>query len=619
MNFAAAPLYGASVAVLVALLLGFARGGLDSLSASIALAGGLMTTACGMWHARYDSPRFRRLTGWEWGAVIAFSLFSLRAFLWLVFTVGDEIRVLSPNNLGDLSIHLTYIHQLANGVPLWPDNPIVSNAKLTYPFGVDLLSSLLLLGGFDTMRGLIWVGLAGCALTGFALWRWGGAFTLFGFLANGGMAGFVALRTGEILDYQGELAWKSFALALLVTQRGLLFALPAGLLLLCSWRTRYFNKGADGDRPLPLAGELLLYGTMPIFHLHTFLFLSLLLLAWFIAYEEKRALLLRFVGLSILPATVLTLLVTGSLKGPALVSWYPGWMQGEPEFLTMCAEIYGLTSPWITVPFFWLLNFGFLPFFVFGLLVAIAGRRTLTWPRAAVIPAVAIFALCCFVKFAPWAWDNTKLMIWSYIIVLPFLWSEVISKWPLWLRSVACFGLFGSGIISTFGGFDGTHRGFTIAFRSELDFVRPALRSIPATERFIAHPSYNHPLLLLGRPLVLGYTGHVWSHGYPWESEYQRVVSILQGVDDWREQAAQTGARYLFWGAQEEEAYDGSPQPWRGECRVVAEGSWGAIFDLKEPAEQFVEAPLPPLAPDETAPPPAEAEAAANGNELPQQ
>ena len=42
-----------------------------------------------------------------------FALVSLRAFLWLVFVEGDTIKVLSPNNLGDLALHLTYIRYLA--------------------------------------------------------------------------------------------------------------------------------------------------------------------------------------------------------------------------------------------------------------------------------------------------------------------------------------------------------------------------------------------------------------------------------------------------------------------------------------------------------------------------
>jgi hypothetical protein len=69
-----------------------------------------------------------------------------------------RIKVLSPNNLGDLALHLTYIEQMASGVAFWPENPIYAGGTLTYPIGVDLINSLLLLVGVDVLRGLIWVG-----------------------------------------------------------------------------------------------------------------------------------------------------------------------------------------------------------------------------------------------------------------------------------------------------------------------------------------------------------------------------------------------------------------------------------------------------------------------------
>ena len=64
------------------------------------------------------------------------SIFSFRAFLWLIFRDGDELRVLSPNNLGDMSLHLTFIRYFANGAPFWPDSPIFSAGKLTYAAGM---------------------------------------------------------------------------------------------------------------------------------------------------------------------------------------------------------------------------------------------------------------------------------------------------------------------------------------------------------------------------------------------------------------------------------------------------------------------------------------------------
>jgi len=67
----------------------------------------------------------------------------VRAFCWLVFTVDDKICVLSPNNLGDLPLHLTYIRYLARGPKFWPENPIYSGIPMHYPAGIDLFNALL--------------------------------------------------------------------------------------------------------------------------------------------------------------------------------------------------------------------------------------------------------------------------------------------------------------------------------------------------------------------------------------------------------------------------------------------------------------------------------------------
>lgn len=598
MNFVASILYAVSTSTLVALLLAFARGGLNSSSAAIALGCGLLVMSLTLWQTRAQSTPKRPPTLPEWLAIIAFALVSLRIFLWVVFISGDDIKVLSPNNLGDLSLHLTYVRYLASGVPFWPDNPIFTAGKLTYPIGVDLFHSLLMLVGVDVFRGFVWMGVIGAALTGAALWRWGRGFVLFGFLANGGLAGFAIFTTLKLADFQGELGWKSFALALFATQRGLLFALPAGLLLLSSWRARFF--GEQKDWRLPLGGELLLYASMPLFHFHTFLFLSVLLGVWFLFYGPARKPLALLVGLAFVPATTLVLLITGGLHGGSLIGWKAGWMWDDPGFLDWCqshlgtgtTDAYGLiggSSPTL-IPvdhtrlaaaiLFWPLNFGILPVLVVMLVIVLCKGRQNPWAKLVVFPALAIFVVCCFVKFAPWEWDNTKLMIWSYLAILPFLWSELLEHWPEWARQFVVFVLFFSGFLSTLGGIDASFTGFSIAQRSELDGVAQAVRRIPVTERFAGAPTYNHPLLLNGRKMVLGYIGHVHSHGLAWQEPAEKLDSLLNGEGDWRKTADELGARYLFWGREEQEKYQDSPQPWRETTRLVASGDWGAIYDL---------------------------------------
>ena len=580
MNFALATLYAVSSSALLAVVLAFLRGGLNSSSAALAVSFGLLVAAGTFWRGRHSTSAAAPPTPWEWAAITAFTLVSLRIFLWVVFVEGDEIKVLSPNNLGDLSLHLTYIRYLASGVPFWPENPIASGTSLTYPIGVDLYHSLLTLLGLDTLRGFVWMGLAGSALTGAALWRWGRGFVLFGFLANGGLAALLFFTTWEWTDFQAPFAWKSFALALFATQRGLLFALPAGLFLLSSWRTRFF--GGDGPM-LPRWGEVLLYASLPLFHFHTFLFLSALLAAWFLMQATARRELLVLVGAAFLPATLLVWLVTDGFHGGQMLGWKPGWMWDDAGFLTWCKEHFGEPERLRAALLFWPLNFGMLPFFV-AALVAVLWRDRDPWARAVVFPALFIFLICCLVKFAPWEWDNTKLMVWSYLAVLPFLWSKLLVRWPAWARVLAAVALFGSGFASTVGGIDAVHTGHPIANRSELDGTARAVQHIPVTERFAGAATYNHPLLLCGRKMALGYLGHVASHGFEWQLPAAKLDALMNGAENWRGLANDLRVRYLFWGRIEEELYPDSPQPWRDETLRVASGEWGAIYDLHAPA-----------------------------------
>lgn len=584
MNFVAAILYAVSSSALLAVALAFAGGGLNPMIAGAALSCGLLVAAGTLWRSRSAEDRMRPPRGWEWAAIVAFALVAARIFLWLIFTEGNAIKVLSPNNLGDMSLHLTYINYLASGAPFWPDNPIFTGGKLTYPIGADLCNSLLNLVGVDPWRGLIWTGLVGSALTGMALWRWGRAMALFGFLANGGLFGFAILATGQLADFQSVHAWKSFALAILATQRGFLFALPAGLALLCSWRTRWFAAGDDGWK-LSRGGELLLYASLPLFHLHSFIFFSLMLASWFVLHAPARRELAKFVGLALLPASGLVLLVTGGLHGASVLGFKAGWMWDDEAFLTWCRDHFGEPANDYAAWLFWPMNFGILPVLTVVLGVVLLRKKRAIWPVAAVFPAVGAFVVCCFVKFAPWEWDNTKIMIWSYLVVLPFLWTHLIVRWPAWARATTCFVLFFSGFISTLGGLDATHRGHPIAGREELDTLAPVLRALPVSGRFAGSPTYNHPLLLSGRKMVLGYPGHVRSHGLPWEEPMRQLDALMMGAENWRDLARQLGVRYIFWGKDEQDVFQNSTEPWAESAALVALGEWGKIYDLEQPAK----------------------------------
>ena len=562
---------------------------------------------------------------WAWAVGIAFAAFALRSFCWILWKEGDHLKIQCPNNLGDLSLHITYIKYFANGVALWPDNPIHAYSKLRYPAGIDLFNSLLILQHVDLIRVLVCTGLLASAITFYAFYRWGGPFAVAGFLFNGGLAGFAWFGSHRLIDYQGEhIAWKSIPLTMFVTQRGLLYAIPAALLLLLHWRRKFFpDKGdeAMGSRRgiVPWWVEWSIYATMPLFHVHTFLALSGVLAFWVVigTWEMRKAIAILLAA-AFLPASWIVWMITDHFKAESILAWAPGWLQSDPGFSNSIAK-------------FWVVNFGLtLPLMV-ALVVILLRRVWSAWNRptqspapnpgspaaptegsavtttsmtvsgrmswisridpgtwrafAFVMPAAGIFLFACLVRTAPWGWDNTKLIIWGYFIALPFLWQEMIAKWPFLVRVAVCFVLFFSGFVTLLAGLSVGTPGFDLAERSELNAVATEVRKVPIEERFAAFPTYNHPLLLNGRKVVLGYPGHLWTQGF---SEYGEIDRQLQGLmlgaPDWRERARALKARYLFWGREEKRAYASSSQPWRGQAAVVADGFWGTIYDLNRPA-----------------------------------
>ena len=609
-----------NIATVVGLLLGILSGGLDEGFAGLAMiAGSAAAIVAWIYSARFSerqrvpapaavaepkSKRARRRLKlpplpvsesrrgwhfWAWVVGAVFALFALRSFCWLLWVDGANLKIQSPNNLGDLGLHLTYINYFANGVALWPDNPIYLFSTLRYPAGIDLFNALLLLVHVDLIRGLIWIGLLASLATFYGFYRWGGPFGVAGFLFNGGFAGYQFFKTLNFADYQGDgIAWKSIPLTMFVTQRGLLYAIPAGLLLLLHWRRKYFpaqpNESSVPSRRglVPWWVEWSLYATMPLFHVHTFLALSAVLGCWLvIGTGEMRKQIALLLAAAFLPATSIVWLITDHLRAKSILAWAPGWLQSDPSF---SHSVLG----------FWVVNFGLTLPAALALVGVIAwrmwkerqrkGALEMTTAFAFVAPAAALFLFALFVKTAPWGWDNTKLIIWSYFIILPFLWRELIAAWPWPVRYGICFLLFASGFVCLIGGLNVGSPGFDIANRLELNNVAVAVRRLPIAERFAAFPIYNHPLLLNGRKVVLGYPGHLWTQGFDYAPVEQQLKALMFGAPDWRERARALKTRYLFWGEEEKRAYASSAQPWRGKAAIVASGTWGTIYDLEKAA-----------------------------------
>jgi len=133
MKWLSAGLTFVNLSTVCGLLLGMAGNGLNQLSAILSLISaavfalavylGTSNTATEQNISNSPAGKFSRASRhkryrhvWLWVMAACFALFALRSFCWLLYIDGDQLRIQSPNNLGDLALHITFIKNFANGV-----------------------------------------------------------------------------------------------------------------------------------------------------------------------------------------------------------------------------------------------------------------------------------------------------------------------------------------------------------------------------------------------------------------------------------------------------------------------------------------------------------------------
>jgi len=535
MKGVAALVIGVATTVSFATVLAF-FGGLDFAKAFVSLGvGALMAWFAGGFVFVETTPtRLRGVGFWGWVILTVWTLASLRAFLWLIYPVRDELRVLSPHNLGDMALHINFIRYFASGVSFWPPSPILVGEPLTYPAGMDIFNALLVLVGVDWRVGLIFVGLVGSLVVGWALYRYGGAFAVAAVLFGGGLAVFAIFKTGEFVEYGSDATWKNIFLAMIVTQRGFLYALPAGLVLLWAWRHEL-----DGRRAVPLVVQGLLYGTMPLFHLHTFMFLSIALAC---AFALKRAHWQFWVlGIAFFPATFFVWLTTNGFR--VVVK---GFGSGEGMLSRLKLEV-GKGPLWTVGDggaTGWLLEFGVAVglALVAALFVSMSRRDVVS--RWLIVVAFVVASIGFLFPLTDWEWDNTKLLVWAWIALLPVLWKYVLEPLTVWVRAPIFALLFFTGVVALMAGLDARH-GYTLVKRSELAKWEPLVRNLPPEAVIACESKYNSPFLLLGRRVMCGYEGHLSSHGLNYERKFWALHQILNQAYLWEDMARELGVDYV--------------------------------------------------------------------------
>ena len=71
---------------------------------------------------------------------------------------------------------------------------------------------------------------------------------------------------------------------------------------------------------------------------------------------------------------------------------------------------------------------------------------------------------------------------------------------------------------------------FGIFTHADLAFAGRVREATPPTATILTAPDHNHPVLLSGRRLFLGYEGHLWSQGLDYKGRQNSARSLFQGA-----------------------------------------------------------------------------------------
>lgn len=431
-----------------------------------------------------------------WGKGLAALIFIIGSFqfsyiLFSVKEVETTVRTLNPNNLGDLPFHINLIRSFASGVDFWPENPLMLGERLKYPFGMDFFNALWEQVGVSLASHLAVVGLVAFLISILALQRWMGAWALVCFFLSGGFSSASELFQGTSWLPGTTVDFKNLFLSVFVTQRGFLYALPAG-----AWLIHQMNFWQNEVSWKSRLSFILIYGILPFFHLHSFVILSIYLLGH-LTYAKKW----RLIGTVLAPAWVIALpfvaqALIGGIPNKAMY-WSWNWMANDE-------------NPFV----FWMRNLGTW----FALIPALIWMG---WKekenRFPVLWALALFLVFSHWMLAPWAWDQIKILLWCYLFINAEIVKRIFNKMEFKWKAGAAVLLFYAGVFQLYASLPNQISKLSpsvVLFQAtDLEFMKPIAREISPNERVLVAPIYNHPIFYFGKQVVMGYPGHIWSQG----------------------------------------------------------------------------------------------------------
>jgi hypothetical protein len=504
--------------------------------------------------------------------------------LWRVFdrAVIEEPTGLSTgvlNNFGDLPFHISVITSFVFGNNFPPQDPTFAGVKFTYPFITDFVSAIFVRCGADLRQSMFIENFAvAFALVGL-IHRCAGVLlrdrlaailTPLLVLLNGGF-GWILLWQKATSNENGLMGllsdlppsftiipettwrWGNAISTLLIPQRGILLGLGLAVMVFTQWwlagepadesategesnkrAKKSKQKKAKHAEPQIVRGVPLyrmiaagvVAGLVPLVHAHTFVVIMTMgaciaLLQIILLKGNWRDWLVFFAVASVIALPQMWWSTHGSaVDAKEFFEWQFGWDRGKAH------------PVW-----FWFINTGlFIPLIVIAILWRgkeyLVSRRLLFF----YLPFLLCFIVPNVMKMAPWVWDNIKVLYYWWLASAPLV---ALSLARLWRRGAWQSGL--ALILFVFLVAAGSLDVAAIALRSVkyqvfdrngIDFAEQIKQTTEPQALIIHAPVHNTPVFLTGRRSLMGYPGHIWTHGLKFVERENEIKRIYTGAPD---------------------------------------------------------------------------------------
>ncbi|HEV2905589.1 MAG TPA: hypothetical protein VGW32_11095, partial [Pyrinomonadaceae bacterium] len=256
-----------------------------------------------------------------------------------------------------------------------------------------------------------------------------------------------------------------------------------------------------------------------------------------------------------------------AVKTESFIAWQFGWdsdqqtMFGSKPVGSQPIETVPPIKTWIQrapyVAWFWLKNTGlFIPLLILALVWKPDNYLVPRKLRLFYVPFTVCFFIPNFVKLAPWVWDNIKMLFYWWIVSAPIvalllarLWEQHVGQKVLAASLLVILTLAGALDIFPLLTGQGEYQEFD---RNGVAFAESIKETTPPGATILHAPIHNTPIFLTGRRSIMGYPGHIWTHGLDFGPRENEIKQIYAGGPDAAALLAKYRVDYVVIGPQEE-------------------------------------------------------------------